>query len=465
MYSVKPAWHLLFIAVLLTACATTQLPSTTTLPTPNQYGVTEFTLKNGLKIIVKEDHRAPIVVTQFWYRVGASDEHNGITGISHALEHMMFKGTEKYSADALVETIKREGGRHNAFTGSDYTAYYQVFEKSRMPLSFKLESDRMVNLILDEEDFNKEIEVIKEERRLRTDDNPQAKVYEHLYATALPSSPYGNPIIGWMNDLDNMKLSDLKSWYQRWYHPNNAFVLVAGDVEPAAVYTLAMKHLADLKPKLQSSRKPRRETDQKGEKRIFVKAPAQNPFLAMGYRVPNIHTTENEWEPYALAVLSAVLAGSNSARFEKYIVRDQKLANYVTSGYDIYSIYDDLFTISAVPLQGIKVEQLEEAIEKELTKLKEEVISDQEWERIKTAMVASDVYSRDSITRQAYRLGKLEAVGAGWRSLYESLHRLQRITPEQVQAVARKYLIPEQRTVAILKPEISRLPQTKTSHQ
>lgn len=440
-------------AIVLTSCAVTQQPAIAPLPPPDEYGVTEFFLQNGMKIIVKEDHRAPLAITQFWYRVGSSDEHSGITGISHALEHMMFKGTPKYPADALTEVIKREGGRYNAFTGPDYTAYYEIFEKSRLPLSFELESDRMVNLILREQDFEKEIEVVKEERRLRTEDKARSKVYEQFYAVALPGSPYGNPVIGRMNDLDNLKLEDLRAWYKKWYHPGNAFVLVAGDVEPEEVRRLAIEYLEHLPAAAEIPRKPRREPMQRGERRIVVAAPAEKKFWVQGYRVPNFKTAQIEWEPYALAALSAVLSGSSSARFQKNIMRDKKIALGVASGYSPFSVYDDLFIIQGTPFEEVSIEQLEEAVAEEIDKIKTELVPQQEWERIKTRMAAAEIYGRDSIRGQAYTMGRLEALGAGWRTLYEKFDRIKKITPQQIQEVARKYLIKESRTVAVLDPQ------------
>ena len=432
------------------------------LPPPNEYQITEFMLDNGMKVIVKEDHRAPLSIVQLWYRVGSSDEHNGITGISHALEHMMFKGTPKYPGEQLTEIIKREGGQYNAFTGPDYTAYYEVFEKSRMSLSFELESDRMMNLILDEQDFAKEIEVVKEERRLRTEDKPGSKVWEQLYATAFHNSPYGRPIIGWMDDLENLTLADLEKWYRKWYHPGNAFMVVAGDVEPEEVRRLAVKYMAPLPAGILPKRKPRREVPQLGERRIVVSAPAEKPFLVMGYKVPNYFNAEQLWETYALNLLSTVMSGTNSARFSKNIIRGQRIAQSASSSYDLYSPHDDLFAITATPLDGVSIMELEQAIEAEITKLKEALVTEKELDRIKIRHRAGQVYSRDSIRGQAYRLGQLEAVGAGWRQMYEIYKMLAEVTPEQIQAVARKYLVTSQRTVAIFEPEAIKKVDEKT---
>ncbi len=439
--------------LMLSACMTLPDAPDASLPPPDRHGVTEFTLSNGMKIIVKEDHRSPVLVTQFWYKVGASDEPNGLTGISHVLEHMMFKGTSKYPAETFTEIVKQKGGRYNAFTGPDYTAYYEVFEKSHLALSFDLESDRMVNLILREEDFAKEIEVVKEERRMRTDDDPRARVWEQLYATAFRNAPYGNPVIGWMDDLDHLTLKELQKWYQTWYSPNNAFVVVAGDVNPDEVYALALKYLAPLQPRALPNRKPRREIQQAGERRFTLEAPAKKPFLTIAYKVPNIKTSPTEWEPYALVVLAGILSGSSSARFQKNLIRGRKIALGVGTNYDPYSLYDDLFVITGTPLADVSIAQLEQAIEEEVNRVKTEGIEEKELDFIKANLTANEVYSQDSITRQAYKLGQYEAIGVGWRTLYEKTDRIRNITPDQVQAVARKYLSKQVKTVGQLAPQ------------
>ena len=418
-----------------------------------QYKISEFMLSNGAKLVVKEDHRGPVVITQFWYRVGSSDEPNGITGVSHALEHMMFKGTEAYSGDKLTETIKLKGGQYNAFTGPDYTAYYEVFEASNMELSFSIESDRMVNLLMREEDFIKEIEVVKEERRLRVSDNAQSQMWERLYALAFRNTPYGNPVIGWMDDLDSMTLDDLKDWYQKWYTPSNLTILVAGDVDPAEAYRLAQKYVEPIPARPIPSRKPRREISTESELRFKLKAVAEKPYLMMANRVPNSNTAEHAWEPFALSVLGGILSGSSSSRFPINLVRGKKVARSVSAAYNQYSLYDDLFVVVGTPLDGVTVAQLEEDIEQELEIIKKHGVKQDELEIIKTRMLASQVYGRDSLTRQAYQLGQFETLGLGWRALYDQIDHLKAVTPEQVQAVAKKYLNKDTRIVGELLPQ------------
>ncbi len=419
----------------------------------NERGITEFTLANGMKVLVKEDHRAPVAIVQVWYRVGSNDEPSGLTGISHVLEHMMFKGTPEYPAEKFTQTIKREGGNYNAFTSSDYTAYYEAFEKSRMPISFAIESDRMVNIALREEDFEKEIEVVKEERRLRVGGKPESRLYEQLYATAFKTSPSGQPVIGWMNDLENMQLDDLKDWHSRWYVPNNALLMVAGDVDPREVYQLALRYMGPLKAAPLPERKPRKEPPQYGETRFTIKLPAKKHTLLHGYRVPTIGQADHAWEPYALTILSAALSGGSAARFARNLVRGKQLAGGANTHYGPYSVHEELFLISASPLKGVSVAELEAAIEEEIEMIKNEGIDDTELERIKTKVHSREIYSRDSLNHQAYRLASLEITGIGWQAAYDFFDALHQVTAEQVQAVAKKYLVKDQRTVAILDPQ------------
>ena len=421
-----------------------------------QVGLTqvhETTLSNGMKVLVKEDHRAPVVVSQIWYKVGSSYEDNGITGVSHVLEHMMFKGTEKHGAGEFSRIIAENGGSENAFTGRDYTAYFQQLEKSRLPISFQLEADRMRNLTLPQEEFSKEVEVVMEERRLRTEDNPSALTVEQFYATAFVSSPYHNPIIGWMNDLKNLNVDDLKTWYGRWYAPNNATLVVVGDVEAQAVFELAEQYFGKLSPSEVRTLKPRPEIPQLGERSITVKAPAKLPYMLMGYKVPVVNTATEEWEPYALEMLAGILSGSGSARFPRELVREKQIAAGVTAGYDLFARQEDLFVIDATPAEGHSIEELRSAIEEQIARIKAEVVSEEELARIKAQVVAHKVYEQDSVFYQAMQMGLLETVGLGWEKLDEYPDRIRAVTAEQVQAVARKYLVDDSLTVAILEPQ------------
>lgn len=416
------------------------------------YRVHEFRLNNGLKLLVKEDHRAPVVVSQIWYRVGSADEHAGITGISHVLEHMMFKGTAKYPREAFTETIKKYGGRDNAFTSRDYTAYYQLFEKSYLEKSFDLESDRMNNLQLKQEDFDKEREVVREERRWRVDDKPESQLYEQLYATAFNVAPYRQPIIGWDNDLVNLKLSDLSDWYRRWYMPNNATLVVVGDVVADEVYALAQRYFGNLEARDLPPRKARDEMPQHGEKHITLSVPATQPVIAYAYKAPRVGYAEQAWHPYALSVLAAILAGNDSSRFSKNLIRGKGIAFYADAYYHVYNRYQNLFVIFAAPNTASNTTELRQAIEGEINRLKKELVTDGELEKIKTQLLAHRVYEQDSIQHQASSLGRLETIGAGWQEHFRFPQHIQTITAEQVRSVANEYLVEAKRTVAELKP-------------
>jgi len=407
---------------------------------------------NGMKIIVKEDHRAPVVISQIWYRVGSAQEHSGITGVSHVLEHMMFRGTEKYPSGTFSSTLADIGARDNAFTGHDYTAYYQLMRNSMLEVSFDLESDRMLNLILSPDDFTSELEVVKEERRLRTDDNPNALVYEQLYATAYINSPYHHPIIGWMNDLDNLKVEDLSDWYARWYTPNNAILVVVGDVQPSAVFSMAEKYFAELQGRLVKTSKPRIEHPQTGVRRVTVKAIAKLPYLMLGYKVPSLATAEQEWEPYALSVLASILDGGSSARFSKHLVREKELVASAGSSYNIYARYSTLLLFDATPAEAHSVSEVEQALSAEIKKLQETLADEKELARVKAQVIASEVYQQDSVQRQAMVIGSLETVGLGWQVMGEYSTQIKAVTAEQIQQVARKYLVDAGLTVAILEP-------------
>jgi zinc protease len=414
--------------------------------------VHEFRLDNGLQLLVQEDHRAPAVVSQVWYKVGASYEPNGITGISHMLEHMMFKGTEKHKPGEFSRIIAANGGRENAFTGQDYTAYFQTLEKSRLPVSFELEADRMRHLKLLEPEFAKEHQVVLEERRLRTDDQPRAKLQEHFDAVAYTSSPYRNPVIGWPDDVSHLTLGDLKTWYGQWYAPNNATVVVVGDVDPQEVLKQAKKYFGPLKRGELPAQKPQGEVEQLGPRRMAVKLPAKLPYLVMGYKVPVLKTAADEAEAYALEVAAGILDGGNSARLSSRLVRGQQVAASAGAGYDLYARLPSLFTLDGTPAQGKTVAELEKALAEEIRKLREEPISAEELQRVKAQVLASHVYQLDSMFYQAMQLGMAETVGLGWEKVREYVDKVNAVTAEQVREVARKYLTDERLSVAQLDP-------------
>ena len=416
--------------------------------------VQEFKLDNGLKIVVQEDHRAPVVVSQVWYRAGALDEVNGKTGVAHVLEHMMFKGTKTVPAGKFSRLIAAAGGKENAFTAQDQTTYYQQLEKSNLPLSIKLEADRMANLNLTDEEFAKEIKVVMEERRWRTEDKPQSKVNEQFNSTIYHVHPYGRPVVGWMNDLENMTAADAREWYNTWYAPNNATLVVVGDVNAQDVLKLAKQYFGPLKPHALPARKPQVEPEQKGERRVVVKAQAKLPYLLMGFHVPSLQDADKDVDPYALEILAGVLNGNASARLNQNLVRQSQIAIDVDAGYDMVQRgRQSIFVLDGTPSEGRSVAELEVAILNEVEKIKTGGVTEEELQRVKAQVIAADVYQRDSMFYQAMQIGNLETAGFSWRILKDYPAKLQAVTAEQVQLVAKKYFNKDNLTVATLDPQ------------
>ncbi|BAW80941.1 peptidase M16 [Candidatus Nitrosoglobus terrae] len=423
-----------------------------TLPLITLAKVHEFTLANGLKLLVKEDHRAPVMVSQIWYKVGSSYEHDGITGISHMLEHMMFQGTKNLKPNEFSQIISAHGGEENAFTGRDYTAYFEQMTNDQLKVSFQLEADRMRNLVLKTKELDKERQVVMEERRMRTEDNPNALAYEHFNAVAFLSSPYHHPTIGWMSDIKAYDVTDLEAWYQKWYAPNNATVVVVGDVNPEEVYTLAKEYFGSLKPETIKSLKPQEEILQTGRREITVQAPAKLPYLLLGWKVPVVKTATTDWKVYALEVLAGILDGGSSARFSKELIRGNQVAAHVDVNYDLYARIKDQFIIAGTPMQGHTIADLEQAIWGQIKRLQQEPVSQEELERIKNQVVASKIFEQDSMFFQAMQLGLLTTVGLDWQLADSYVDRVQAVTPEQIQAVAKEFLLESQLTRGELVP-------------
>ena len=412
-----------------------------------------YQLDNGLHIIVKSDYRAPLVVTQLWYKVGSSYEETGSTGLSHVLEHMMFKGTQQHGPGEYSRQIAALGGTENAFTGRDYTAYFSTLSAEHLEKMLALEADRMQHLVLQQAEFAKEIAVVKEERRLRTDDSPTGLTYEQLQAVAWRASPYRNPVIGWMEDLNNMTLADLQGWYERWYSPNNAILVVVGAVEPTTVLALAKRYFGPIPKRPLTPLKPQQEPPQQGITQVTVQAPAQQPYLMLGYKVPVVGKTTLDWEPYALAVLAAMLDGGASAQLPRELVRKQQIAASIAANYNPYSRLSNLFLFSGTPTDGHTTADLQQALFEQIAHVQQQVLAPQELQRIINQAIASKVYEQDSLFYQAMQIGMLATIGLDWRLTTQEIQRLQAVTPAQVRTVAQRYLIPKNLTVATLVPQ------------
>ena len=412
-----------------------------------------FRLDNGMKILVREDHRAPVVVSQVWYRVGSVDESRGVTGVSHVLEHMMFKGTDELGPGEFSETIARLGGRDNAFTGREYTAYFQQIAAEHLETCLRLEADRMVDLRLDAEEFARELRVVQEERRQRVEDDPRSLTWERLRAAAFPSSPVRSPIIGWPADLAAMELEDLERWYRRYYGPANATLVVVGDVEPDEVRRLAEKYFGPLDPGPRPARMDGADLEPRGETRLRVHAPAKLPYLAMGWHVPSLTTASDPADVYALDVLVGLLDGGRSARIERNVVRGGQVASSAGASYSPLAHGDTLFSVSGTPAEGQDVATLEQALRTEIEQLKSGEISAAELKRVKTNVRAQDVFQRDSMFYQAMRIGMLETIGVGQQAYDEYRAGIERVGAEDVRRVARRFLTDRRLTVAELVPE------------
>ena len=426
-------------------------------PAPEAVRAQQFTLSNGMTLIVKPDRRAPTVVHMLWVRVGAMDEVDGTSGVAHVLEHMMFKGTPSVAAGEFSRRVAALGGRDNAFTNRDYTGFYQMVPTQRLEDVMRLESDRFAHNQWSDEVFRKELEVVKEERRLRTEDNPVALMNEALSATVFEASPYRRPIIGWMSDLDALTPADVRAFYQRWYVPANAAVVVAGDVDVAKVRVLAEKYYGSLPERAVPERKPRMEPLQAGIKRIVFKAPAEQAHVALAFKVPSLQWQEGsrgDEDALALTVLAAVLDGYQGARLERALTQGpDRVADNAGADNGLWGRGPQLFMLMGVPIPGKTADQVEQALRAQLRRVATEGVTEAELARVKTQWVASEVYKLDSLFNQARELGTHWVQGLPVDVGEQLVQRLRAVTADQVQAVAAKYFGDDQLTVAQLAPQ------------
>jgi zinc protease len=417
----------------------------------------QFTLSNGMTLIVKPDRRAPTAVHMLWVRVGSMDEVDGSSGVAHVLEHMMFKGTPSVPAGEFSRRVAALGGRENAFTSHDYTGYYQQIPAHRLEDVMKLESDRFAHNQWADDEFKKELEVVKEERRMRTEDNPRALMNEALNAAVFVASPYRRPIVGWMSDLDALTANDARAFYQRWYVPTNAAVVVAGDVDVNQVKALAEKYYGTLPTRAVPVRKPREEPVQSGLKRIAFKAPAEQATVSLAYKVPSFQLrpqAKDDPDALALTVLAAVLDGYSGARLERTLTQGpDRVADSAGAYNGLWGRGPQLFMLMGVPAQGKTATQVEEALRAQVARIAREGITPQELARVKTQWVAGEVYKLDSLFNQARELGTQWAQGFGVDAGDQLIAQLRGVTAEQVQSVAQRYFGDDALTVAHLVPQ------------
>jgi zinc protease len=411
----------------------------------------EYTLANGMKVLLVEVPKAPVATVQVWYKVGSRNEVMGRAGLSHMLEHMMFKGTARYPKGSFSRIVRKNGGIDNAFTSQDFTAYFENVAADRVGLALELEADRMQGLILDNSEFQTEREVVKEERRLRSEDDPQGALVEALFAQAFLSHPYHWPVIGWFADLDAMSLEDLQRHYDTFYSPNNATLVVVGDIK-AEFLLPTIKRLFEPIPRGPSPKQTLPpEPEQRGERRFLLKREAQVPFVIMGFRVPNYSSEDS----YALDILESILSHGKSSRLYQSLVYDQKNSLAVGAEYSVLQTDPGLFYFYSLVNPSAKVEGVEEAIQHEILRLQNEPPSEQELQRAKNQVEAARVFEQDSNFRHAMLMGQAESVGTGWRRIDQFIEHIHAVTAKDIQRVAKQYITLDNRTVGILIPSPS----------
>ena len=442
--------------------ADTQPPPAATLaPIPAVAGAAQaqqFTLANGMQLIVLPDRRAPTAVHMVWVRVGAMDEVDGTSGVAHVLEHMMFKGSKNVPPGEFSRRVAALGGQENAFTDRDFTGYYQQIPANRLAEVMRLEADRFAHNAWPDTEFRKEIEVVKEERRMRTEDQPRAVLAEQLFATSFMVSPYRRPVIGWMTDLDAMTPDDVRAFHRQWYVPANAAVVVVGDVDVAQVRALAEKYYGRIPARAVPPRKPRAEPAQVGLRRIDVKAPAEQAFVALAFHVPTLRhvdaLTEEDRDALALMALSEVLSGYDGARLERALTQGaQRVADSAHSAAMVTGRGPSLFLLMGVPAQGRSAQEVEQALRAEVARIAREGVSAQELARVLTQWTAATIYERDSLMARAMDLGSNWVLGLPLDTEDRLLALLRSVTPQQLQQVAARYFGDDQLTVATLLPQ------------
>jgi zinc protease len=409
--------------------------------------VKEHTLANGLEIIMLEDHKAPVAVLQLWYRVGSRNESAGYTGLSHLLEHMMFRGTEKVGPEEYSKIIQRNGGQTNAFTTQDYTTYFATIASDRLGVVIDLEADRMAKLVISEELYGPERKVVMEERRMRVDNSPVGALIEQLSATAYLAHPYQYPIIGWMTDIGQSTVADLTRHYETYYVPNNAFIVAVGDFDSAELVAAIEASFGaipagHMPPSVRSV-----EPTQLGERRVELRREAELPFVGVAYHVPNLRSGDGA----ALDVLAQVLAGGESTRLHHELVYKRRLARQAAAQYSYTSIDPSLFIAYAQPLPGRSPAEVEAALIEEIEKLKHSPPTAKELEKARNAIEAASIFAQDSLFYQGMMLGEFEAAG-DWRRIDDYLPAIRAVTADDLTRVARVYFDADQRTVATLNP-------------
>ncbi len=418
-------------------------------------GVTDFKLDNGLEVVVIEDHRAPVVVHMLWYRAGAADEEPGVSGIAHFLEHLLFKATDTMEAGELSRVVAENGGSDNAFTSQDYTAYFQRVAADRLGLMMQMEADRMRNLRLTEDDIATERNVILEERAQRTDSDPGALFHEQMNAAAYLNHPYGIPIIGWRHEAAKLSRADALTFYERFYAPNNAILIVAGDVTPDEVRALAQEYYGPLKPTPGLTERERRaEPPQLAERRVRFEDPrVSQPYVYRQYAAPERDPGAQE-QAAALVYLAEILGGSGATSvLGRALQFDNPIAVYAGAAYGSVMLDDTEFSLVVYPKQGVSLAEAEAALDEEIAKFLETGIDPEQFERIKFQIRADQIYAQDSAMSRAQRYGRALTAGLTIEDVQAWPDILQAVTPEQVMQAARQIFDDRRSVTGWLVPE------------
>ena len=418
------------------------------------FGATRFTLDNGLQVVVVENRRAPIATQMLWYKVGAADEPHGKSGLAHVFEHMMFKGTEQHPGDAFSKIVSRHGGQQNAFTSSDYTGYYQTVAREHLGLMMELEADRMQDLRMRERDFRTERQVVVQERFQRVTNDPQSRLREMASATLYLHHPYGTPVIGWENELKALTLDDLKRYYARWYAPNNAVLVVAGDVTPDSVRKLAKKHYGGIAREEVPERARVTEPEHTAQRRVSLESEqVSQPRLSIRYLAPSYSTAEDEGTPYALQVLDELLGGGPTSRLYRALVVDRDVAVSAGSWYRAAAVDRTDFGFYITPRGEVSVDEAEDALRAEIRDLLDNGVSAEAVAQAKTRLRADAVYARDDVATAPRVIGRALAAGQSLDDVEAWRRRIDAVTPAEVEAAARDVLVPKRSVTAVLTAE------------
>ncbi len=414
-----------------------------------------FTLDNGLKVIVVANRRAPIVTHMIWYNVGAADEAPGESGLAHFLEHLMFKGTEKLAPGEFSRIVALNGGRENAFTSWDFTGYFQTVASDRLEIVMEHEADRMTNLVLSDAVVLPEREVVREERRSRVDNDPSAQLGEMINASLYLNHPYRIPIIGWDHEISALNTEAALAFYRRWYAPNNAFLIVAGDVEAEEVLRLAKKYYGPIAAKPVPERNRATEPPQNAARRVTLESPRVNqPALSISYLAPSYHTS-TAGEAYALQVLSEILGGGATSRLYAGLVVEQGLAASAGSGYGGDSYDMTSFRFYATPRPGVEVAALEEALRAEIARVLREGVTEREVADAKKRLSAGAIYARDSLNAAPNIIGRALTSGRPLEELEAWPELIGEVTVERVNEAARAVFVDKRSVTGVLLPQPS----------